>query len=365
MTSSIVIPSQNPYEKINASIFRVRSVPTTGGLEEIHQKVPPGVLVKKAIYGHGLFASDFFPKGSTVYIGRQLVIPNEFAEFKLVLDGTDQTFLLNTETHSVEFNEKQRWLYLFDSFMNHSCEPTTFTRQTPDQRLANEYETVALVDINPGDEITCDYNLFEYDCHGKEIEECLCGSINCIGRIAGYKYLSTPEKQLRLPSVEIEVLQALSSDPANKFIYISDLKCPKDRVSIETESGSFSLAAARDFEKDEIVYTNESLIFEGDCSIVLEIAGERKWLNNLTHTVNRDNGKREFFYFDSFQNHSCDPNTVMIYRTENEYDIIATRKIAKGEDITCDYATFDDKELDGTSFQCKCGAKICRGFITA
>ena len=365
MTSSDVIPSHNAsYEKIDASICRKSSVSTTGGVEEIHQKVPAGVLVKKAIYGNGVFASEFFPKGSTVYTGRQLVIPNEFAEFKLVLEGTGQTFSLNTETHSVEFNEKQRWLFLFDSFMNHSCEPTTISRQTPIQRESNEYDTVALVDIYPGDQITCDYNLFEYDCHGKEIEECLCGSSRCIGRIAGYKYLSASEKQLRLPLVDIEVLQALSNDSANRFIYISDLKCPLDRVSIESGVESYRLVAARDFEKDQIVYSNESLIFEEDCSIVIEVAGERKWLDNLIHTVNRDNGNREFFYFDSFQNHSCDPNTVMIYRTVNEYDIIATRNIAKGEDITCDYESFDIG-LDGTSFQCECGASICRGIVNA
>lgn len=355
--------SQCAIDSVNC---RSSSISTTCDLQVIHQDIPAGIEVKQAKYGHGVFATQFFAKGSTVYVGRQLVIPNEYAEFKLIINPTGQTFMLNTETHSVEFSETHRWLYLFDSFMNHCCDPTTISRQTEVQRANNEYETVALMDIEAGDQITCDYNLFEYDCHGKEIDQCLCGSAKCIGRIAGFKYLTDLQKMDRLQLVEIEVLEALSIDSTNKFYYIPDLKCPINSVSIVNgaEKGAFKLIANREFAIGDTVYTNESLLFSEEANIVIEIDGCRKWLDKLIHTVNRGDGIREFFYFDSFQNHSCDPNTVMIYSSDSVYSVIATNPIKIGDDITSDYESFD-VGLDGTSFECSCGSDKCRGIVKA
>lgn len=56
------------------------------------------------------------------------------------------------------------------------------------------------------------------------------------------------------------------------------------------------------------------------------------------------------------QNHSCDANT--------RYDglnVVATRPIAAEEELTLDYATVMN-ELS-TSFQCRCGTAVCRGWI--
>ena len=339
-----------------------------GGAQEIHQTVPDGVEVRKAPYGYGLFATKAFLKGSVVYIGQQIVIPNVYNEFRLVLDNQGGAqFKLDTDTHSVQFSDSERWLYLFDSFMNHSCDPTTISRQTAQQREQNVYETAALKDIQPGDEITCDYNLFEYDCHGKVIEKCLCGSTRCINRVAGFRYLPLSEQKARLPLVELEVLEAMSADSANKFFYIPDLRCPTDRVRVELcfpAVDSYKMVAARDFRKGDVVYSNESLIFPEESSIVIEVNGKRKWLENLIHTVNKGGGKREFYFFDSFQNHSCDPNTEMVYHSENQYDLVALKDIRLGDELTSDYETFD-VGLDGTSFHCHCGNSNCRGIIKA
>ena len=351
--------------KSSAGLSRKFSMSTyDGDPEEIHQFIPDGVEIKRVPYGFGLISTKFFPKGSVVYVGEQLVIKNRYAEFKLIIDNLEDTeYLLDTETHSVEISDTERWLYLFDSFMNHSCDPTTVSEIVG----PNRYNTVALRDIVPGDEITCDYNLFEYDCHGKVIERCGCGSRKCIGRIAGFKYLSVSDQKDRIHLVEPEVLTAMSIDLSNRFYYITDLKCPEDRLEI-TRSGAgrdaFKMIATKDFQKGEVVCCNESLIFDQDSSIVIEILGDRLWLDNLVHTVNRGLGKREFFYFDSFQNHSCDPNTAMDYERNNEYRLVAINDINKGDELTSDYETFDIG-LDGTCFVCTCGSTICRGVINA
>lgn len=56
------------------------------------------------------------------------------------------------------------------------------------------------------------------------------------------------------------------------------------------------------------------------------------------------------------QNHSCDPNTH--YAGLN---VLASRHISKGEELTLDYATYCDEQAE--SFECHCGAANCRGWV--
>ena len=57
------------------------------------------------------------------------------------------------------------------------------------------------------------------------------------------------------------------------------------------------------------------------------------------------------------QNHSCSPNTAY-----NGLNVIATRNILKDEELTLDYASFLDENME--PFNCQCGAPNCRGLIT-
>lgn len=56
------------------------------------------------------------------------------------------------------------------------------------------------------------------------------------------------------------------------------------------------------------------------------------------------------------QNHSCDPNTQF-----DGLDVVATRAVAEGEELTLDYATFVDETAE--AFDCRCGAPGCRGRV--
>jgi len=53
------------------------------------------------------------------------------------------------------------------------------------------------------------------------------------------------------------------------------------------------------------------------------------------------------------QNHSCDPNTEFL-----GLNLVATRDIRGGEELTVDYATFYDRHM--TPFDCACGSPNCR-----
>jgi D-alanine-D-alanine ligase len=55
-------------------------------------------------------------------------------------------------------------------------------------------------------------------------------------------------------------------------------------------------------------------------------------------------------------NHSCDPNTCL-----DGLDVVARRDIARGEQVTIDYATFCGPSM--AAFDCRCGSPNCRGKI--
>ncbi|MEO6548231.1 MAG: SET domain-containing protein-lysine N-methyltransferase [Ferruginibacter sp.] len=57
------------------------------------------------------------------------------------------------------------------------------------------------------------------------------------------------------------------------------------------------------------------------------------------------------------QNHSCNPNT-----TYKGLDVVALRTIVKGEELTLDYTSFLDQNME--AFACKCGSSNCRGIIS-
>lgn len=57
-----------------------------------------------------------------------------------------------------------------------------------------------------------------------------------------------------------------------------------------------------------------------------------------------------------FLNHSCDPNVGFAGNTV----LVAMRPISPGEELTTDYALFDDHDDE---MPCQCGAPSCRGTI--
>jgi D-alanine-D-alanine ligase len=123
----------------------------------------------------------------------------------------------------------------------------------------------------------------------------------------------------------------------------------------------YGIAATRDLEPGEIVFRGE----ERSQRLVTRRHVEATWTEAERALFDRyaypvsdevyiiwDRDPAEW----APQNHSCDPNT----RFEG-LDVIATRRIAAGEELTLDYAEF----LDATSepFDCRCGAATCRGRV--
>lgn len=63
-------------------------------------------------------------------------------------------------------------------------------------------------------------------------------------------------------------------------------------------------------------------------------------------------------HFSGLLSHSCDPN---VFFDMSELWLWALKDIKKGDTLTMDYATTEDKLL--RQFACQCGSRECRGWI--
>lgn len=66
---------------------------------------------------------------------------------------------------------------------------------------------------------------------------------------------------------------------------------------------------------------------------------------------------------DEYLNHSCDPTTWLV----DEVTVVARRSIHPGEEVTLDFATWDDEEEWGYAEknECLCKSLFCRKILTA
>ncbi|TAL58839.1 MAG: SET domain-containing protein-lysine N-methyltransferase [Bacteroidetes bacterium] len=92
---------------------------------------------------------------------------------------------IGEKKHLFAFSEKPEDESSSFRFLNHSCSPNSFF-DMPKGTL------VALKDIMENEEIVFHYCTTEYEMTSPFM--CLCGSLNCLNEIKGYKYLSEKNK---------------------------------------------------------------------------------------------------------------------------------------------------------------------------
>lgn len=149
---------------------------------------PPGVEVRRGPHGLSLHVTHPLRAGQVIYRAQELHIPDDGRTYRTrVLVGGVVEDIDITPMHTVRY----RGMRAFDipgCFMNHSCDPSSVSRDVLFEGGENAYEEVAVKDLAPGDEITCDYTLFDWDCDGHQFM-CACGSEHCYGFIGGFASL--------------------------------------------------------------------------------------------------------------------------------------------------------------------------------
>jgi len=142
----------------------------------------PAVRVESTPAGYRLVATAAFAGGDIVLImqGIECTTPTRYT----VQIGPGLHLAPENYSGGLDTTNQCEWMYT-----NHSCSPNTIIRNR---------SLIALCAINPGDEITFDYETTEFEM--TEPFACGCGSTCCRGLIRGYRFRN--ETQSREPVLE-------------------------------------------------------------------------------------------------------------------------------------------------------------------
>jgi D-alanine-D-alanine ligase-like ATP-grasp enzyme len=123
----------------------------------------------------------------------------------------------------------------------------------------------------------------------------------------------------------------------------------------------YGIFASIDIAENDIIFTGE----EKAQRLVTKKHVATNWntaeKNNFTHYAYPISNEVYILWDENAanwapQNHSCNANTVY-----NGLNVVATKNISAGEELTLDYAIFLDDNIE--PFACKCGSSNCRGTI--
>ncbi|WGF90599.1 SET domain-containing protein [Marinivivus vitaminiproducens] len=150
--------------------------------------------------GFGIYAAKPFPEGSVVvadedgdYYERAIT---EAEAVRRGIDLSETCFQIGHDRYLLPNGN-------IDDLVNHSCDPNTGLRLTPEG-----YRMIALRDIAPGDEITYDYST--YISNPREILACTCGSAQCRGVVGRFADLP-PERRRRY--LDLGVVGSFAAEP--------------------------------------------------------------------------------------------------------------------------------------------------------
>jgi len=163
--------------------------------------VSPAFVVRhKEASGYGVYAKKDCKKGDVFFVSRFKLIDDDGTCFSY----ENEDGIILKETPEVHYTPVPHLNKLVcypdgDAFMNHSCNPNIMPKDTDPLDVENpigHFDNIALKDIKAGDELTCDYNNYEWDFDGFT---CTCGAKNCCGEARGFKYLPEEVQKQKLP----------------------------------------------------------------------------------------------------------------------------------------------------------------------
>jgi D-alanine-D-alanine ligase-like ATP-grasp enzyme len=124
----------------------------------------------------------------------------------------------------------------------------------------------------------------------------------------------------------------------------------------------YGIYATQPIRANELIFKGEEMAQR----VVTRTYVERYWNVKEKETFRRyayPLSKEVFLLWDNNpsgwapQNHSCEPNT-----SYEGLNVVALRNINKGEELTLNYATFLDENME--PFYCQCGSANCCGLVT-
>ena len=142
-------------------------------------------LVKRSsrIHSSGCYTTSPIKKGTSIveYTGERITVEEADERYA----DCEKTYLFGLQDGEYVIDGKN-----IAAFINHSCDPNCEADET-DGRVW----ITALRDIEPGEELTYDYNL--YDGEEDDLAPCQCGAKNCRGSLYSEQELEVRAKSGR------------------------------------------------------------------------------------------------------------------------------------------------------------------------
>jgi hypothetical protein len=137
------------------------------------------IIRQSRIHSNGCYTTRRIPKGTLIveYVGERLT--HEQADD--LYDDFPNTYLFCLDGG--------KWIvdgYGVAAFVNHSCDPNCETDQ-----IRGKMWIIARRDIEPGEELTYDYNLY----YGEDEAPCHCGAARCRGSLYSAAHLRKVAKK--------------------------------------------------------------------------------------------------------------------------------------------------------------------------
>lgn len=162
----------------------------------------------------------------------------------------------------------------------------------------------------------------------------------------------------------------LNNDPAGKSGFLKQIigegiarhKAKQKKYTLKGSSVSgYGIFAKHAIRKNEVIFSGEGLAQRIISKRYVEANWNEKQKSDFKHYAYPVSSDVYILWDENPvnwapQNHSCMPNT--------KYDglnVIATRDIGEGEELTVDYALFIDESME--PFACQCGSENCRELI--
>ncbi|MFY9675880.1 MAG: SET domain-containing protein-lysine N-methyltransferase [Terriglobales bacterium] len=150
---------------------------------------------KSAIHSFGCYTTKRIRKGTLIieYVGE----PLSYEEADDLYDDYENTYLFGLDGGKVILDG-----FGVAAFINHACKPNCETDQ-----IAGKMWVVALRDIEPGEELTYDYCLYD----GEDAAPCYCGHKKCRGTMysaAHVRKLKKKREKAAAASANAEVAKA-------------------------------------------------------------------------------------------------------------------------------------------------------------
>jgi hypothetical protein len=180
----------------------------------------PLIIRSSDIHAAGCYTTAAIKKGTRVVEYTGTVVSN--AEGDALYKDKDYTYLfaLDGGTHMVDG-------YGMAMYINHSCQPNCETDQ-----IDGKIWVIALRNIEPGEELTYDYNLFD----GEGPAPCFCGAKRCRGTMYSWDEIRKLKKEAKKKAEKEKKLARKKAEQERKLARrkaVADRKLAQKQAALE------------------------------------------------------------------------------------------------------------------------------------